>query len=221
MVLRRSAAAMPSFAASAVAGRPGQTPILRKPRVRARRPASPVRPPPPPALDPLIPSSFSSALWKANSSTGSMSASTSVPMSTSRSSRSFPTYDEWDDSDAPLSEPAPGEEAYVPLTPAYFARVLERAILRITAAAAAAAPADSGAAPRRSLIDRLRAQDAGMGAGAGPPPGPTAAELLAWLRSSDERWARVGLWSVEEALEWGRGQGRLWCVGKGRWEVCG
>ncbi|KAI0763421.1 hypothetical protein BD413DRAFT_673846, partial [Trametes elegans] len=28
----------------------------------------PVRPPPPPALDPLIPSSFSSALWKANSS---------------------------------------------------------------------------------------------------------------------------------------------------------
>ena len=45
-----------------------------------------------------------------------------------------------------------------------------RAILRI--AADAAAPANSDRAPQRSLIDRLRAQDAGMGAGAGPPPGP-------------------------------------------------
>ncbi|KAL1949104.1 hypothetical protein VTO73DRAFT_10910 [Trametes versicolor] len=189
----------------------------------------PIRPLPAPALDPLIPSSFSSALWKANTSTASstsasMSASTTT--SSSRTSRSFPAYDEWDE-DAPLSDPEPSEEAYVPLTPVYFARVLERAIASLVAEASAApAPAPSGDAtpkPRQalSLIERLRAQEAGAEGGTQAAVGPTAAELLAWLRNSDERWARVGLWSVEEALEWGRREGRLWCVGKGRWEVCG
>lgn len=194
----------------------------------------PIRPLPAPALDPLMPSSFSSALWKANTSTASsasasasMSASTTA--SSSRTSRSFPAYDEWDE-DAPLSDPEPSEEAYVPLTPVYFARVLERAIASLvtSASSAAAAPAPSGDATPKpaqrkapSLIERLRAQEARADGGADTRAGPTAAELLAWLRNSDERWARVGLWSVEEALEWGRREGRLWCVGKGRWEVCG
>ncbi|KAI0631178.1 hypothetical protein C8Q77DRAFT_1279903 [Trametes polyzona] len=201
----------------------------------------PIRPLPAPALDPLLPSStsFSDALWKANTST---SSSVSSHTHSKSSSRSMPSYDEWDDDDASLSEPEPGEEAYVPLTPAYFARVLERAITRIVAEASAApprprspppSPSASDATPRPkpkakaaparlrgkapSLIDRLRAQESAADAGAGP----TAPELLAWLRNSDERWARVGLWSVEEALEWGKREGRLWCVGKGRWEVCG
>ncbi|OJT14273.1 hypothetical protein TRAPUB_9133 [Trametes pubescens] len=191
----------------------------------------PIRPLPAPALDPLIPSSFSSALWKANASTASSaSASASASMSasttasSSRTSRSFPAYDEWDE-DAPLSDPEPSEEAYVPLTPVYFARVLERAIATLVAEASAAPAVSGDATPKPaqrkapSLIERLRAQEAGTGADT--RAGPTAAELLAWLRTSDERWARVGLWSVEEALEWGRREGRLWCVGKGRWEVCG
>ncbi|KAI9065324.1 hypothetical protein FKP32DRAFT_1648082 [Trametes sanguinea] len=182
----------------------------------------PTRPLPQPALDPLVHSSFSSALWKANTSTSS-SMSTSASTSRSRSSRSFPSYDEWDD-DEPLSEPQPGEEAYIPLTPAYFSRVLERAITSIMAETSSA-PSGVDATPRprtkpTSLIERLRAQESSQG-GAGCAPGPTAQELLAWLRNSDERWARVGLWSVEEALEWGRKEGRVWCVGKGRWEVCG
>ncbi|KAH9852197.1 hypothetical protein C2E23DRAFT_756768 [Lenzites betulinus] len=187
----------------------------------------PTRPLPTPALDPLIPSSFSSALWKANNSTSS-SVSLSSSAGTSKSSRNFPAYEDWDE-DAPLSDPDPGEEAYVPLTPVYFSRVLEQAISSIITEASAAPTSASGdatpkAKPARpkstSLIERLRAQEAAADGG-GAVAGPTAAELLAWLRSSDERWDRVGLWSVEEALEWGRREGRLWCVGMGRWEVCG
>ncbi|KAH9899261.1 hypothetical protein C8Q73DRAFT_639273 [Cubamyces lactineus] len=184
----------------------------------------PVRPMPAPMLDPLLPSSFSSALWKANTSaSSSMPISTSQSQSQPKSSRSFPSYEDWDE-DAPLSDPEPGEEAYVPLIPVYFSRVLERAITSIIDEAQRSAPVDD-ATPRparrtTSLIERLRAQEAGVGT-ARSVPGPTAEELLAWLRSSDERWARVGVWSVEEALEWGRKEGRLWCVGKGRWEVCG
>ncbi|OSC97799.1 hypothetical protein PYCCODRAFT_1447814 [Trametes coccinea BRFM310] len=191
----------------------------------------PTRPLPQPPLDPLAPpSSFSAALWKANTSTSTSSSASTAP-SKSGASRSFPSYDEWDDDEEPLSEPAPGEEAYIPLTPAYFSRVLERAITGIMAETSAASPGvDAGAGAsdatpraarkqRTSLIERLRAQESR--AGGGSAPGPTAQELLAWLRNSDERWARVGLWSVEEALEWGRKEGRVWCVGKGRWELCG
>ncbi|KAI8976593.1 hypothetical protein BD414DRAFT_517110 [Trametes punicea] len=192
----------------------------------------PIRPMPKPALDPLLPSSFSSALWKANAS-----SSSSISESKSRSTRSFRSYDEWDDNE-PLSEPDSDEEAYVPLTPAYFSRVLERAIASIieeasstTNASASAVntnpdtsdltPKPTSKARRKptSLIERLRAQE--LQEAIGGAPGPTPAELLSWLRNSDERWARVGIWSVEEALEWGRKQGRLWCVGKGRWELCG
>ncbi|KAJ8455490.1 hypothetical protein ONZ51_g12437 [Trametes cubensis] len=188
----------------------------------------PVRPLPTPMLDPLVPSSFSSALWKANTSvSSSMSTSTSQSQSQSqsqsKSSRSFPSYEDWDE-DAPLSDPEPNEEAYIPLIPVYFSRVLERAITNIMdEAQKSAVVGDATPRPARkttSLIERLRAQDAGVGT-ARSVPGPTAEELLAWLRSSDERWARVGVWSVEEALEWGRKEGRVWCVGKGRWEVCG
>ncbi|KAI0716673.1 hypothetical protein C8Q76DRAFT_794937 [Earliella scabrosa] len=170
--------------------------------------SGPIRPLPDPALDLLVPSS--SALWKANTSTSS----------TAPSSRSAISYEEWDEE--VLSDPTPGEEAYVPLTPAYFSRVLEDAIRTIMAEAARSVEATPKpkSAPGRgvSLIDRLRAQEK---ENKGPPPGPTKEELLAWLRNSDERWARVGEWSVEEALHWGRREGRLWCVGKGRWEICG
>ncbi|KAI0642726.1 hypothetical protein C8Q79DRAFT_1096396 [Trametes meyenii] len=192
----------------------------------------PVRPLPAPALDPLLPSSFASALWKANTNAStSVSASASSSRSLSKSSRSFPSYVEWDE-DVSLSDPAPGEEAYIPLTPTYFSRVLERAISQImkeachTSSAAAGVtgsdttpkPASRARPKLTSLIERMRAQEATSQSGVNA--GPTAAELLAWLRNSDERWARVGLWSVEEALEWGRKEGRVWCVGKGQWEVC-
>ena len=174
----------------------------------------PVHPLPVAALDPFTPSS--SGLWKAN---------TSIISTASTSSASASRYEEWEEEEA-LSDPTPNEEAYVPLTPAYFSRVLEGAIRTIVAESASPAGETSGeatpkqrksAARSTSLIERLRAQER---ASAGPPPGPTKEELLEWLRRSDERWARVGEWTVEEALGWGRREGRLWCVGKGRWEVC-
>ncbi|RPD61333.1 hypothetical protein L227DRAFT_600284 [Lentinus tigrinus ALCF2SS1-6] len=175
----------------------------------------PVHPLPAPALDPFLPPS--STLWKANTSTSS-TASSSISSSASAS-----RYEEWDEDEA-LSDPTPDEEAYVPLTPAYFSRVLEGAIRTIMAQSARISPGEAtptqkkSASRSMSLIQRLRAQER---ASAGPPPGPTKEELLGWLRSTDERWARVGEWTVEEALQWGKREGRLWCVGKGRWEVCG
>ncbi|KAJ2977229.1 hypothetical protein NUW54_g11445 [Trametes sanguinea] len=101
---------------------------------------------------------------------------------------------------------------------------LRKRAIKSIMAETSSVPSGVDATPRprtkpTSLIERLRAQESQGGAGCAP--GPTAQELLAWLRNSDERWARVGLWSVEEALEWGRKEGRVWCVGKGRWEVCG
>ncbi|KAH9941773.1 uncharacterized protein BXZ73DRAFT_41804 [Epithele typhae] len=170
----------------------------------------------------LVPSAslpLSSGLWKTHSSTlSSISAA---------SSRSRPVYDEWDE-DEPLSDPPPHEEAYIPLTSMYFARVLESAIRTIMDAATAPALgcyADERTPTKKcarrqpiSLIEKLRAEER---TGTGVLAGPTKGELLVWLRNSDERWARVGEWAVEEALKWGEKEGRLWCVGRDRWEVCG
>ncbi|EJF59537.1 hypothetical protein DICSQDRAFT_148436 [Dichomitus squalens LYAD-421 SS1] len=184
--------------------------------------SGPVCPPPAPAptLDPFL-SSYSSS---SSSAAGLWRASTSTSSAISAHSR--PSYEEWDDDAAELSDPQPGEEAYVPLTPAYFSRVLEDAIRRMAqekiarAGVSEATPKPKPSASRsQSIIERLRAQEREKELEA--PPGPTKEELLAWLRNTDERWARVGEWTVQEALEWGRREGRLWCVGKGRWEVCG
>ena len=176
-----------------------------------------VRPLPAPSLDPMLPVSSASQLWKANTSTSTTSSAIS---SASTSSRSRPSYEEWDDE--VLSDPQPNEEAYVPLTPAYFSRVLEDAIRHMVREKMAKVKRPEGnRTPRpssKSIIERLREQEKERGSG--PPPGPTKEELLTWLRNSDERWARVGEWTVEEALNWGRKEGRLWCIGKGRWEVC-
>ncbi|KAI1794420.1 hypothetical protein LXA43DRAFT_997051 [Ganoderma leucocontextum] len=184
--------------------------------------SGPVRPLPAPPLDPMLPASSSCALWRANTSTSSAISSAST------SSRSRPSYEEWDD-DEVLSDPQPNEEAYVPLTPAYFSRVLEDAIRRMVCEKLVKMRGAEGggeATPKpksatKSIIERLRAQEKERERGVALPPGPTKEELLAWLRNSDERWARVGDWTVQEALEWGRREGRLWFIGKGRWEVCG
>ena len=171
--------------------------------------SGPVRPLPAP---PILRASSSSELWRANTST-SLAIS-----SASSSSRSRPSHEEWDD-DEVLSDPPPDEEAYVPLTPAYFSRVLESAIRAMVCEKVKRTTGEATPKPAsKSIVERLRAQERERERG--PPPGPTKAELLAWLRNSDERWARVGEWTVDDALEWGRKEGRLWSIGKGRWEVC-
>ncbi|KAI0724830.1 hypothetical protein C8Q72DRAFT_937149, partial [Fomitopsis betulina] len=113
-----------------------------------------------------------------------------------------------------LSDPSPTEEAYLPLTPAVLAKILERTIREWIAAAAA----------RRQRQQhhgcRADADPSAPLAPLAPPPGPTPAEIVAWLHR-DARWARVGEWAVKDALEWGKAEGRIWCIGQGRWELCG
>ncbi|KAH9919815.1 uncharacterized protein B0H18DRAFT_957326 [Fomitopsis serialis] len=89
--------------------------------------------------------------------------------------------------------------------------IVERAITEFVAAAAA----------RSKHRGRPRADDpTAPFAPPAPPPGPTPAEIVAWLHR-DTRWARVGEWAVKDALEWARAEGRVWCIGHGRWELCG
>ncbi|KAI0729789.1 hypothetical protein C8Q72DRAFT_883883 [Fomitopsis betulina] len=113
-----------------------------------------------------------------------------------------------------LSDPSPIEEAYLPLTPAVLAKILERTIREWIAAAAAR---------RQRQQHHGRRADADPSAPLAPlapPPGPTPAEIVAWLHR-DARWAQVGEWAVKDALEWGKAVGRIWCIGQGRWELCG
>ncbi|OBZ67353.1 hypothetical protein A0H81_12676, partial [Grifola frondosa] len=155
----------------------------------------PVRPHPAPAS--ALPSA--SQLWKANTS-GSTAASAST-ISTGSAIR----YERYDDEMDELSDAPPGEEAYVPLTPVYFAPVVENAIRDIMASHARAPPPTKRTHTGVVLAHLLAQQDPGS------PPGPTPGELLAWLRRRDERWARVGEWSVNEALEWESVRGAVVC----------
>ncbi|GJE94558.1 hypothetical protein PsYK624_107280 [Phanerochaete sordida] len=100
-----------------------------------------------------------------------------------------------------LSDPPEDEDAYVPLTNEYLSRIVEKAIAEI-------------------MAKPVSRREGGFKK-AGPPPGPTPAEITNHLHRRDERWARVGDWAVKDALEWGKEQGRVWCIGDNRWEVCG
>ena len=106
-----------------------------------------------------------------------------------------------DEDDGELSDPPANEEAYVPLTPAYLCAVVEGAIKDIMSR-----PVSSRTEGRKRT---------------GPCPGPTPEEITSYLHRRDERWARVGDWAVKDALDWGKGEGRVWCIGGNRWEVCG
>ncbi|CCL99600.1 uncharacterized protein FIBRA_01618 [Fibroporia radiculosa] len=154
----------------------------------------PVRPLPLPSLTQAC-----DTLWRTNASTSTIFSTTSPDTQV-------------EDHEGELSDPPPGEEAYIPLTPAYFAGVVERAILDFMAHAAVSAQNRSRGRPTFDLHACLDGPPA-------PPPGPTCAEILAWLRR-DARWARVGDWAIEETLEWAKTEGRVWCIGNGRWEVC-
>lgn len=106
-----------------------------------------------------------------------------------------------------LSDPPAQEEAYIPLTSPYLAKIIEQAISEIMS--------------RSYSHSQARSHGYGYVKKGPPPPGPTVDEIVRYLHRKDERWARVGEWAVKEALEWGRESGRVWCIGNGRWEVCG
>lgn len=81
-----------------------------------------------------------------------------------------------------VSDPGMDEEAYVPLTPWLLAEYVREAV---------------SALRRRHQGDRR----GGAGGGAnGRGREPTPEDILAYLQRADGRWARVGVWAVEEAL---------------------
>ena len=95
-----------------------------------------------------------------------------------------------------LTDPDPDEESYIPLTPSYLCRHVEKAITSMMA-----------------RVKKTRRDNK-------PVPGPMPSDILHHLRKKDDRWARLGEWHVKDALEWGKENERLWCVGQDRWEVC-
>ncbi|KAI0303920.1 hypothetical protein BC826DRAFT_200777 [Russula brevipes] len=112
-----------------------------------------------------------------------------------------------------LSDPPSDEEAYASLSTAYLATQVERAIRSLTALQTRR----KGEAESTFLgpaISRRRHL---------PLPGPTQEDITTHLKRGDDRWKRVNGWAVQEALEWLRDNGRVWCVsedGGGRWELC-
>ncbi|KAF7794917.1 hypothetical protein EIP86_006060 [Pleurotus ostreatoroseus] len=146
-------------------------------------------------------------LWRM-SSTHSTTGDSSVLSSVSQL--------EDEDDDGNLSDPPPNEEAYIPLTPSYFATVVEKAIH------------DMIIARRRTQTSHLKSKST-----SGPSAleiarslrkhvdGPTPVEIAEFLKKRDERWRRVGEWAVKEALQWACQRGRVWDAGNGKWEISG
>jgi hypothetical protein len=112
-----------------------------------------------------------------------------------------------------LSDPPSDEEAYASLSTAYLATQVEQAIRSLIALQTRRRRENENAymgpaVSRRRLL---------------PLPGPTKEDITTHLRRGDDRWKRVNGWAVQEALEWLRDNGRVWCVSEddgGRWELC-
>ncbi|KAH7887028.1 hypothetical protein F5I97DRAFT_1095264 [Phlebopus sp. FC_14] len=144
----------------------------------------------------------SNGLWKTGNSTVFSSGSSSVLFSTSASASLFSAYHasyqpnrgEEDDT-AYLSDPPPNEESYVPLTPAVLAPYVKEAIGRMRTAESRRR--SRGSKRGRGNNGSCTAQGS-RSAGSALNISPT--EITMYLRDSDARWARVGVWAVEEAL---------------------
>ncbi|KIJ08014.1 hypothetical protein PAXINDRAFT_102715 [Paxillus involutus ATCC 200175] len=141
-----------------------------------------------------------STLWKTGDSTIGdntirSSATTFVSYSTSYSysaSHHSSRETEADTDSSYLSDPQPNEEAYVPLTPRFLAGYVQVAV-------AAMVKGNTRGAGRRNVAGsgvRLNAN-----ADSSSYPSATPEDIAAYLRRTDTRWARLGAWAVEEALE--------------------
>ncbi|KAH0835875.1 hypothetical protein J3R83DRAFT_9751 [Lanmaoa asiatica] len=84
-----------------------------------------------------------------------------------------------------LSDPPVDEEAYVPLTPRFLAAYVREAV-SVVRRGGGRGGAGVNRGPR--------------GGGGGTGREPTAEDVLACMQRTDGRWARVGLWAVEEVL---------------------
>jgi hypothetical protein len=147
-----------------------------------------------------------SRLWKVNSTIGADSTVFSSVSSASFGILSVGAEDRDDDEGEISDPPATGEEAYISLTPEHLAPHVEKAIRTLMARSRPAALSTKG--HNHSWPEPA------------PLPGPTKEEITSFLRRIDGRWARVGEWVVEDALQVLKMGDRVWCVGKGRWELC-
>ena len=132
-----------------------------------------------------------SGMWKTASSFTSVNTT-----ATSTFSVSTMNYDD----PGTLSDPNPSEEAYVSITPSFLGPIVERSIEVLMARAQRHKPRSYSQIQSTSLSC-----------------GPTAEVILKDLRN-DERWAKLGLWSVEDALVWLVEERRVVEKG-GKWEL--
>lgn len=133
------------------------------------------------------------------SALSTISCSSSVLRSLDESRASKCNDDE--DDEGALSDPPSTEDAYVPLTPALLAPHVENAITTL--------------GQRYQRQTRVTPRDAKRA-----EPGATKSSIASFLVRSDERWAKVGGWIVEDTLAWLEEEGRAWLGGDGRWELC-
>jgi len=134
----------------------------------------------------------SKSLWKhsVSSSSANTTVNSDVSLFSTASSRSETTDEE---EEIEISDPESNEEAYISLFPEYLAVEVETAIRAMTAAAVR-----SGSRSRSALKT-------------------TKEGILTYLQR-DDRWRRVGEWSVEEALEYLKDDGRA-VVDRGVWRL--
>ena len=112
-----------------------------------------------------------------------------------------------------LSDPPSDEEAYASLSTLYLATQVERAIRSLTAL-----QTRQKGESENTFLGPAVARKRHL-----PLPGPTNDDITNHLKREDDRWKRITTWAVQEALEWLRDNGRVWCVsedGGGRWELC-
>ena len=132
-----------------------------------------------------------SLLWKANVTTSTTGGDSTLFSTTSGSLP--PSFADADDDDGMLSDPDPNEESYIPLTPDFLGDYIEKAI--------------------KVLVDHY--EEIGK-----PYAGATKDGVLSVLRK-DDRWRYVGEWSIDDSLELLKQEGRVWSLGKGRWDLTG
>ncbi|KAI5122088.1 hypothetical protein M0805_002210 [Coniferiporia weirii] len=145
-----------------------------------------------------------SCLWKTSTSVG---ASLTLHTSTAATSASgISTHGSALETTDELSEPDENEEAYLPITTATVSALILRTIGEITTPRSQPHPGRPTSAVGRPSGKRRRP--------------PTAEEILSYLRTSDARWANLGNWVIEDALEKLVRDERVFKAGEGRWALC-
>lgn len=177
-------------------------------------------------------------LWKmgTSSSAGNRSVASTLtrPSQSLRRSQSQIQSHSQNDSAEELSEPESGEEAYLTVTTRMVARLVLATLRRVTGSERDPArpkphshllpepemqrkPAREGRPCALSLAENTRASRVVNEKRHRPP---TMEELTTSLRARDARWANLGIWVVEEALEMLRQEESVYKAGDGRWALC-